>query len=182
MIKHFIIYHKTKEIDIFIDFLRFSQTLRIKRLSDMFLEVIIDDFEDEFDLPHLRELSLQEIYLDFIGFELPQSEYVDRQILFDLLPKLGYGTYNMTTLIKHICINEPEQKELFRHMFIAQFGRDTIDSVLGFIENDMNASKASKALFMHRNTINYRLDNFILKSEINIRTFSGAFALYSLFN
>ncbi|MCK4551507.1 MAG: helix-turn-helix domain-containing protein [Tenericutes bacterium] len=45
----------------------------------------------------------------------------------------------------------------------------------------MNASKTAKTLYMHRNTLNYRLDNFINKTEIDVRKFKGAIAIYLLF-
>jgi len=180
--KSFIIYHKSKEIDIFIDFLRFSQTLSIQRINDEFLELKNDFVEEEIDLVHLREMSLQEIIHDFTGFELPRDEYFDREILFQLLPKLGYGTFDISSLIQTLCQKNMEEKELFKQIYLNQFGRETVETILGFIENDMNASKASKALYMHRNTVNYRLDHFIEKSGINVRTFLGAFAFYSLFH
>jgi len=180
--KSFIIYHKAKEIDIFIDFLRFSQTISIQRITDEFLEIKNNSIEDEIDLAHLREMSLQEILHDFTGFELPRIEYFDREILYQVMPKLGYGTFDVCSLIHSLSKRSMEEREWFKQIFVTHFGWETVDTVLGFIENDMNASKASKKLYMHRNTINYRLDHFIEKSEINVRTFLGAFAFYSLFN
>jgi len=60
-------------------------------------------------------------------------------------------------------------------------GIDNINTVLGFIENNFNASKTSKNLYLHRNTLNYRLEHFALKTEMDIKKFQTALAIYLLF-
>ncbi len=45
----------------------------------------------------------------------------------------------------------------------------------------MNSSSTSKKLYMHRNTLNYRIDNFIEATKINVKTFKGANAVYLLY-
>ena len=54
-------------------------------------------------------------------------------------------------------------------------------TVREFIDNNMNSSATSKKLFMHRNTLNYRIDNFIEQTKINVKTFKGANAIYMLY-
>ena len=56
-----------------------------------------------------------------------------------------------------------------------------IHTVREFINNSMNSSYTAKKLYMHRNTLNYRVDNFIESTNINVKTFKGANAVYMLF-
>ena len=80
-----------------------------------------------------------------------------------------------------VFLNPPELTKKLRNFYYSSFNSETLETILGFIEQNMNASKTSKALYMHRNTLNYRLDNFINKTEIDVRTFKGALAIYLLF-
>ncbi len=81
-------------------------------------------------------------------------------------------------LVKH---SKTELISKLRSYYYNRFSPETIETILGFIDQDLNATKTSKALYMHRNTLNYRLDNFIKKTEIDVRKFSGALAIYLLF-
>ncbi|MBS4210715.1 helix-turn-helix domain-containing protein [Bacillus sp. FJAT-50079] len=47
-----------------------------------------------------------------------------------------------------------------------------------YIENHSNATLTAKQLFMHRNSLQYRIDKFIEKTGIDIKTFHGAFFAY----
>ncbi len=63
----------------------------------------------------------------------------------------------------------------------SEVNSEVIHTVLEFIENNMNSSSTSKKLYMHRNTLNYRIDNFIEATKINVKTFKGANAVYLLY-
>ncbi|MGD6965455.1 PucR family transcriptional regulator [Rossellomorea vietnamensis] len=47
-----------------------------------------------------------------------------------------------------------------------------------YLENQSNTSQTAKALFMHRNSVQYRIDKFIEKIGIDIKTFQGALTVY----
>jgi sugar diacid utilization regulator len=51
-------------------------------------------------------------------------------------------------------------------------------TVKTYIENQSNASLTAKELYIHRNSLQYRIDKFIEKSGIDIKTFTGAFTVY----
>ncbi|WP_064091753.1 PucR family transcriptional regulator [Rossellomorea aquimaris] len=55
---------------------------------------------------------------------------------------------------------------------------DLITTVKAFLENQSNISQTAKRLFMHRNSVQYRIDKFIEKTNIDIRTFQGAILAY----
>ena len=43
-----------------------------------------------------------------------------------------------------------------------------------FLENSLNQSETARKLFLHRNTLNYRLDKIEKATGLNIRKFSDA--------
>lgn len=47
-----------------------------------------------------------------------------------------------------------------------------------FLENNLNASLTAKKLFIHRNTLQYRLDKFIDKTGVQLKDFYGAFTVF----
>jgi len=178
-----ILYHKSIESDNLIAFLSLSESITFEKKKDHFFEITTDLFEDEFDLSNLRGMALQEIYQDFTAFICPNSGVFDMKLTYEVLPLVSFGVYTPESLIKAICfLNQGEYITRLKSFYNNHFGHETIDSILGFIKNDMNATKASKELYMHRNTMNYRLDHFVEKSEVNVRHFTGAFAFYLLFS
>ncbi|UTR14199.1 helix-turn-helix domain-containing protein [Salipaludibacillus sp. LMS25] len=58
--------------------------------------------------------------------------------------------------------------------------RALIHSVKTYLECNMNTSLAAKKMFMHRNTLQYRVDKFIEKTAIDIKQFANAAAVYLL--
>lgn len=55
---------------------------------------------------------------------------------------------------------------------------DLTKTIKTYIENQANATLTAKQLFMHRNSLQYRIDKFIEKTGIDIKTFHGAFFTY----
>ncbi|GLC88948.1 PucR family transcriptional regulator [Lysinibacillus piscis] len=48
------------------------------------------------------------------------------------------------------------------------------------IQNHLNVSQTAKQLHLHRNSLQYRLDKFIHRTGIDIRSYEGAFVVYML--
>lgn len=51
---------------------------------------------------------------------------------------------------------------------------DLMHTVNAFLNNGMNVSKTARALYMHRNTLNYRLKALYKKTGIDVRSFEMA--------
>lgn len=47
-----------------------------------------------------------------------------------------------------------------------------------FLENNLNASVTAKKLYIHRNTLQYRIDKFVEKTGIGFKDFYGAFTVF----
>ncbi|MFE8703512.1 PucR family transcriptional regulator [Cytobacillus sp. FJAT-54145] len=56
--------------------------------------------------------------------------------------------------------------------------RELIQTIRVYLECGLNASTASKKLYIHRNTLQYRLEKFHEKTGIDVRTFKGSVAAY----
>lgn len=51
-------------------------------------------------------------------------------------------------------------------------------TIKSFLENNLNASMTAKQLYIHRNTLQYRLDKFTEKTGIHLKDFHSAFTVF----
>lgn len=58
------------------------------------------------------------------------------------------------------------------------YDQEILQTVCAFFENGFNASVASKKLYIHRNTLQYRLNKFQEITGISLRDFNGALVAY----
>jgi len=165
-----------------IAFLKAYDELSIKKLSQTAYEL---DYSEEIDsefLESAREFSLVELYQDLTIFVAPKDSPFSLSEIQSILKELNPRIYTIETMIPELVfLGRQDLIKTLRNHYYGRFNVETIDTILGFINCNLNGTKTSKALFMHRNTLNYRLDNFIAKTEIDVRTFTGALAIYLLF-
>jgi len=173
---------RTGEQDTFRAVLSEYGQLSIILRPDGIFEITDHEFEDPSRYQQLRELAMQEFFQDFAAFIRPDSPHFDAEPFIPLLRKVNPGIYAIADMIEEVINgNYAELKNLLRKYYYSLFGVETMETVIGFIKADQNASKAAAKLYMHRNTLNYRLDHFIAISEIDVRRFQGALAVYLLF-
>ncbi|TLG77413.1 PucR family transcriptional regulator [Culicoidibacter larvae] len=72
----------------------------------------------------------------------------------------------------------PQLKDVSELPFYIDLSDELIDTAIAFISNNLNSSQAAQSLYLHRNTLNYRLDKIVSYSGIDIRTFEGALVFY----
>ena len=62
---------------------------------------------------------------------------------------------------------DPAAREIFSDS-------EMTDTAEEFLENSLNVSETSRKLYLHRNTLTYRLDKIEKSTGLNIRRFSDA--------
>ena len=66
------------------------------------------------------------------------------------------------------------QKEVLRGVRVEQFGDELLTTVAKFFENNLNVSETSRQLYIHRNTLVYRLDKLQRMTGLDLRNFDDA--------
>ncbi len=61
---------------------------------------------------------------------------------------------------------------------VSDFTKEEIHTIKVFIESGLNISFTAKKLFMHRNSLQYRVDKFSEKTGIELKSFQGALVVY----
>ena len=142
----------------------------------------ITSFQDDFSIEEVRELLVSELFIDLIAFDDFITEDFPISEVLDWMIQMNPGIYTMKDILPKIVYQRqtPLLNKL-KQYYVLLCGQEVVFTVLKFIELNQNASHASKQLYMHRNTLNYRLDLFVSKTNIDIRSFLGAYAIYSLF-
>lgn len=79
-------------------------------------------------------------------------------------------------LLRHI--NEDEKNELVQSI-LQKFkdDEDMLHTLQMFLQHNMNVSETAKKLFMHRNSLQYRIDKFVSETGIRIQKFDQALAV-----
>ena len=65
-------------------------------------------------------------------------------------------------------------KEIFENKSPDEFDEETLTTINKFFENSLNVSETSRQLFIHRNTLVYRLDKVQKNTGLNLRSFEDA--------
>ena len=67
-------------------------------------------------------------------------------------------------------------KEIFENKSPDDFDEETLVTIDKFFENSLNVSETSRQLFIHRNTLVYRLDKIQKNTNLDLRNFEDAIA------
>jgi carbohydrate diacid regulator len=65
-------------------------------------------------------------------------------------------------------------KEIFADKSPDDFDEETLMTINKFFENSLNVSETSRQLFIHRNTLVYRLDKLQKSTGLDLRVFEDA--------
>ena len=65
-------------------------------------------------------------------------------------------------------------KEIFDGKSLEEFDEETLVTINKFFENSLNVSETSRQLYIHRNTLVYRLDKLQKTTNLDLRVFEDA--------
>lgn len=95
--------------------------------------------------------------------------YVDKTIV-------GYNNLGIGRLIYQLPIPLCKMfiKEIFENKSPDDFDEETLTTINKFFENSLNVSETSRQLYIHRNTLVYRLDKLQKSTGLDLRVFEDA--------
>lgn len=160
--------------------------------TGIIIEKEMNDFLTEKDFDSFKDAILADFYIKvdfYIGrfFEVSQKlkeRFFREQYYF----KMGRNVYPqkhifsfihafpivMMTTEWHrlIPILEQEYQDIF------QGDMEMVKIIKKYLENNFNTSLSAKELYMHRNSLQYKIDKFIEHTSIDIKKFQGAISVY----
>lgn len=89
---------------------------------------------------------------------------------------LAYNELGIGRLIHQLPISLCDMflNEVFSGKAVEQFDEETLATVYKFFENNLNISETARQLFLHRNTLVYRLEKIQKKTGLDVRVFDDA--------
>ncbi|MCT8139475.1 helix-turn-helix domain-containing protein [Anaerobacillus sp. CMMVII] len=148
---------------------------------------------DTYDADSLVEAIMTDFYVKvsiyqgtiFSDLSDAKNVYDWERMAFSLgrrvLPKLT--VIQKEQLIPFLLTNE--SSEMTKTMLLQTIShvhddKELLKTIKIFFESNLNTTLAAKKLFMHRNSLQYRIDKFIEKTGIDIKQFQQAAAMYML--
>lgn len=98
------------------------------------------------------------------------------KIFFDERSIIAYSELGIGRLIYQLPIPLCKMfiKEIFGGKSPDEFDEETLTTIYKFFENSLNVSETSRQLFIHRNTLVYRLDKLQKSTGLDLRVFEDA--------
>ena len=98
------------------------------------------------------------------------------KIFFDERDIIAYSELGIGRLIYQLPIPLCKMfiKEIFGGKSPDEFDEETLTTIHKFFENSLNVSETSRQLFIHRNTLVYRLDKLQKSTGLDLRVFEDA--------
>ncbi len=98
------------------------------------------------------------------------------KIFFDDRDVIAYSELGIGRLIYQLPIPLCKMfiKEIFDGKSPDEFDEETLSTIYKFFENSLNVSETSRQLFIHRNTLVYRLDKLQKSTGLDLRVFEDA--------
>ncbi len=174
----------SKELELF--FSNINDNIAIENIEDDVITIIDKDYYnlEPIDLESFQVLLVE----DFEGMvtiliePYLEEDFILGDDLKEFIKELPHNVYFFEDVITYIVLKDNKKlKQQVINFINSKVNNEVIHTVREFIDNNMNSSLSAKKLFMHRNTLNYRIDNFIEATNINVKTFKGANAIYMLY-
>ena len=104
-----------------------------------------------------------------IALDVGRIFYAEKNIL-------AYNELGIGRLIHQLPVSLCEMflNEVFAGKAVSQFDEETLSTVHKFFENNLNISETARQLFLHRNTLVYRLEKIQKKTGLVVRVFDDA--------
>ena len=98
------------------------------------------------------------------------------KIFFDEKDIVAYSTLGIGRLIYQLPLPLCKMfiKEIFEGKSPDEFDEETLATINKFFENSLNVSETSRQLYIHRNTLVYRLDKLQKSTGLDLRVFEDA--------
>lgn len=107
-----------------------------------------------------------------MALEVGKIFYADKDVI-------SYSTLGIGRLIYQLPVSLCKMfiKEIFGQEIPDNLDEETLTTVNMFLENNLNVSETARKLFVHRNTLLYRLEKLQKSTRLDIRIFDDALTL-----
>ncbi|WP_101843397.1 CdaR family transcriptional regulator [Halobacillus sp. Marseille-P3879] len=159
----------------------------------LLIEEFVDVEQEPVSLDSVVEVLMSDFYtkIDFyVSEDIEDLSHAPRHYTwaercFSLAKKYQLGqVVSFNDVIPYVFVHSlpPEDLYALNRLMLAgvEEDRDLLRTIKVFLESGSNASLAAKLLFMHRNSLQYRVDKFVEKTGVDIKQFEQGLVVYLL--
>lgn len=170
-----------KENTDLVNYLRSLPGLELFTLTDDGCYRLRINTDDETDFLEMVRNAETEFFTDISAFF--DVLELDGDLLNDalsILKEKKSGTFFLSDLLKDAVLsNDIKIKADYKSFVISRLSKELIDTGMTFIVSG-NSLEASKELFVHRNTLNYRIETIKKQTSFDLKRFIDAFVFYGI--
>ncbi|MFS3912731.1 helix-turn-helix domain-containing protein [Bacillus australimaris] len=150
-----------------------SENSQLDQLKDLSLAITSDFLTDSVFIQGQLHLPNDHLKMRLLNEQQLFLYHMQRDKL-----RSGVATFYQC-LPSFLCYDAPALSQAISDAFKeAVMDRDVYRTLMTYMQCNLNASKAAKALYVHRNSLQYRIDKFIERTGLDIRHFPEASAAY----
>lgn len=143
---------------------------------------IIAEMKEDISFYDVISNTNQEFYLNLSLYESIEFQTIE-ELLKDLKNKSSILEFDKVYLNEKILIynrfkpifDEKTRQEMLKEFY---YDQEFLHMIKVFLEKNQNSSEASKALYLHRNTLNNRIEKFYKITGYDLRKFEDAALIY----
>lgn len=145
-----------------------AQSIRALMESELMIDVVVSYGTIVLDLKDVSR-SFKEAQM---ALDVGRIFYADKRIV-------PYNTLGIGRLIYQLppSLCEIFMKEVFGDNIPNNLDEETLSTIDKFFENNLNVSETSRQLYVHRNTLVYRIEKLMKNTGLDIRNFDDALTL-----
>lgn len=158
----------------------YTQYIEIEYLND-FNGIILADENFFVRLKSIIDILSVDLNTNFIFLESYKLSNLAEKTLLKLQKRCSSGLFSLSLVIlQYYMSGDLELYEELKKEF-SSLKKELLDTAVAYINCNMNACLASKSLYIHRNTFNYRLNKFIEQTSLDIRNYNNSILLLTYY-
>ncbi len=159
------------------------ETAAITRIQKNLLKLTFTQGEETTSFDDVRTLIFTDFQINLTTAILPAGyeTYISDEHLQKLLPKLNPGDYHFESILLILIKQKPAMLSELKTTLSKHLSNTDIITLQAYSAHHLNALKTAKHLYIHRNTLHYRLDQIKEKTFIDVKTFKGLVIMELLF-
>ena len=128
------------------------------------------------------ELIAQDFDPEVTALTLPVDiDYLNDEWIFEALAIIKPNFYTLEAFLYQAVLKAPQLALPLKIRLEPLLDEELIKTMIAYAHHEMNASITAKALYIHRNTFQYRMNLFEKKIKLNPRRFETLALLHALF-